>query len=202
MELKDKKPEKLASALYLITSFFDDQEPIKWKLRTLASKFVSLTMSFKERQIATLETKNIVLEIIGFLSIVKNAGLVSTGNHDLMQEELMKYADSLDYPINISDFLNIESSKPRVKEIGGSQMIKDKSGYKLPEVGAVSIKKTNRRSAIIAVLKRKKEIMIKDISPLINGCSEKTIQRELSAMVRAGVLRKMGEKRWSHYSLA
>lgn len=202
MELKDKKPEKLASALYLITSFFDDQEPIKWKLRALASKFVSLTMSFKERQIATLETKNIVLEIIGFLSIVKNAGLISTGNHDLIKEELMKYVDTLDYPINISDFLNIESSKPRVKEIGGNQMIKDKNGYKLPEVGAVSIKKTNRRSAIIAVLKHKKEIMIKDISPLINGCSEKTIQRELSAMVRAGVLRKMGEKRWSHYILA
>ena len=44
--------------------------------------------------------------------------------------------------------------------------------------------------------------MIKDVSPLISGCSEKTIQRELLAMVYAGILRKMGEKRWSRYSLA
>ena len=44
--------------------------------------------------------------------------------------------------------------------------------------------------------------MIKDVSPLIGGFSEKTIQRELAAMVQAGILRKVGEKRWSRYSLA
>jgi hypothetical protein len=44
--------------------------------------------------------------------------------------------------------------------------------------------------------------MIKDVSPLVTGCSEKTIQRELSAMVRSGILKKVGEKRWSRYSLA
>jgi hypothetical protein len=44
--------------------------------------------------------------------------------------------------------------------------------------------------------------MIKDVSPLIEGCSEKTIQRELMSMVHNGTLKKIGEKRWSRYSLA
>ena len=44
--------------------------------------------------------------------------------------------------------------------------------------------------------------MIKDVSPLIKGCSEKTIQRELLSMVKSGILKKEGEKRWSKYSLA
>ena len=204
MELKDtlKKPEKLVSALYLITSFFDDQEPIKWKLRSLAAEFISLTVSLKERQVATLETRNIVLKIAGLLSVAKNVGLVSFTNHDLVQGELMKYVDTLDYPINISNFFNIESPKPRVKELGGNLMIKDKNRYGLLETGVVSVKKNTRQRSIIAILKRKKEIMIKDISPLIHGCSEKTIQRELLAMVRAGVLKKVGEKRWSRYFLA
>lgn len=200
MELKDKKLERLASALYLITSFFNDQEPLKWKLRTLASEFISLTVSLKERQITTLGTKNIVLEIMEFLSVARNVGLVSTENHDLVREELVKYTDNLDYPVNISDFLKINPPEPKTEKI----LLKDKSIDKghLKEFGVVSMKKNSRQSSIIAVLKRKKEIMIKDISLLISGCSEKTIQRELSAMIQAGVLRKVGEKRWSRYSIA
>ena len=44
--------------------------------------------------------------------------------------------------------------------------------------------------------------MIKDVAPLISGCSEKTVQRELGEMVASGILRKIGEKRWSRYTLA
>ncbi|MFZ2769773.1 MAG: hypothetical protein WAZ50_01450 [Minisyncoccia bacterium] len=71
----------------------------------------------------------------------------------------------------------------------------------LKEFGAVAVKKNSRQSVIVNLLKRKKEIMIKDVSPLIDGCSEKTIQRELMAMVHSGILHKEGEKRWSRYSL-
>ncbi|NCN08031.1 hypothetical protein GW944_00480, partial [Candidatus Parcubacteria bacterium] len=78
----------------------------------------------------------------------------------------------------------------------------EKKTKDLKNFGAVSVKKNSRQSIIINVLKRKKEIMIKDISPLIDGCSEKTIQRELLAMVNSGILKKEGEKRWSRYSLA
>ena len=199
----DKKPEKLASAIYLISGFFNDQEPLKWKLRTLASEFIAFAVSLKERQIATIEIKDIVLKITGFISVAKNVGLISIENHNLMQEELTKYIETLDYPVNISDFLNIESQKSEMKKLEErpvrSIMIKDKP---LKEFGAVSVKKNSRQNIIISILKRKKEIMIKDISPLINGCSEKTIQRELSAMVQTGLLKRVGEKRWSRYSLA
>ena len=70
------------------------------------------------------------------------------------------------------------------------------------ETGAVSMKKNYRQGIILDIIKSKKEVMIKDISSHIKDCSEKTIQRELLAMVDAGVLKKLGEKRWSKYSLA
>lgn len=194
-----KKPEKLASAIYLITGFFNDQEPLKWKLRILASEFITLTVSLKERQIAILEVRDTVLKITGLFSVAKNVGLISIDNYNIMQEELMKYVGTLDYSADISDFLNIESPKQEIKKLEGSLVVKDKP---LKEFGAVSVKKNSRQNIIITILKRKKEVMIKDVSPLINGCSEKTIQRELLAMVQAGILKKMGEKRWSRYSLA
>lgn len=207
------KSEKLASALYLITSFFTDQEPLKWKLRSLSSEFVSVSMSlkddfFKDREVAILETKNLALKITKLLSLAKNAGLMSGENHNLMETQFNNYLSALEHPVNISDFLNIEAPKPRVRELSTTLAIKDKNENEaqreksLKEFGAVTVKKNSRQSIIIALLKRKKEVMIKDVSPLIEGCSEKTIQRELSEMVRSGVLKRMGEKRWSRYSLA
>ncbi|MEK7461510.1 MAG: hypothetical protein AAB586_00335 [Patescibacteria group bacterium] len=196
---KDKKPEKLASALYLITSFLNDQEPLKWKLRSLATDLVSVAMSLKEKQIVSPVLRDIIFNITGLLSVTKNVGLVSAENNDLMQEEFIKYIDAIGYPKNVSDILKSESPAPEIKRLEKASVLKDKS---LKEFGAVSVKKNSRQNVIIALLKRKKEIMIKDVSPLIDGCSEKTIQRELSTMVQAGILSKMGEKRWSRYSLA
>ena len=100
---------------------------------------------------------------------------MSSENHDLLEGEFVKYVNKLDYPVNISDFLKIELPKPSVKDLSGNLMIKDKNEYKLPEekslkgFGAVSVKKNSRQNIIISILKRKREVMIKDVSPLIEG---------------------------------
>ena len=60
-------------------------------------------------------------------------------------------------------------------------------------------RKDIRRETIVKMLRAKGEITIKDISHLVRGVSEKTIQRELLAMVAEGILTKEGERRWSRY---
>ena len=86
--------------------------------------------------------------------------------------------------------------------------IKDKNEFihpkqkALKEFSPVAVKKNKRQSIIINLLKRKKEIMVKDVSQVITDCSEKTLQRELLALVSQGVLVKEGERRWTTYSLA
>lgn len=70
------------------------------------------------------------------------------------------------------------------------------------ESSVVMDKKNGRQEVIISLLKKKQGLNIKDFSVVISGCSEKTIQRELTDMVGTGVLRKEGERRWSKYFLA
>lgn len=262
-----QKPERIASALYLITGFFSDQEPIKWKIRALAGDLVTLSMSlisqmFKEREAARLEIRSIILEVMGLTLVAKNAGLISDPNFNLLSEELSRYLENLGFPSGFEgengapvlsqSFFATEDKTPKLESRRPEQFTDKKEVQNLPhkpenisdikqdlsqghkiekkgllddytmpansyskqlepreqkerplkEFGAVSVKKNSRQSVIIGLLKRKKEIMIKDVSPLISGCSEKTIQRELLAMVQAGILRKTGEKRWSKYSLA
>ena len=62
--------------------------------------------------------------------------------------------------------------------------------------------KDKRQQIIIALVKKHRTLTIKGFTGVIKDCSEKTIQRELLALVEKGVLKKEGERRWSTYSLA
>lgn len=58
----------------------------------------------------------------------------------------------------------------------------------------------DRRERIRVILEAKGEASIKDISDIITDVSEKTIQRELNAMIDDNVVKRHGERRWSRYS--
>lgn len=62
-------------------------------------------------------------------------------------------------------------------------------------------KKHERRDVILGLLRERKRISVRDVALIVTDCSEKTLQRELLAMVEEGILRKEGERRWSTYSL-
>lgn len=198
-----KKTEKIAHALYLVTSFFDDKEPLKWRIRTLSTSLVSEEIKDKS---------SLSKEIISLFSMAKTAGLVSDANYNILIPELSRFVEEIEKPLNLSFLHDVslrEATLPQIAQPKKLDYIKDSVHENkmidkptIKEFGAVSVKKNSRQSIIIALLKRKKEVMIKDITPLVNGCSEKTIQRELSAMVQTGILRRVGEKRWSRYSLA
>jgi len=225
MNTDKKKTEKLVAAIYMLTSFFDAKEPMKWRLRELGGQLLSFSG----------ESRNIVLEIISLLSVGKNAGLISDMNFEIIHRE---FSLLLPTQITLEDMfekqIQKESYAPQeleqstqkkafekapekqslyiassIASVPKAPIIKD-TAYTatdtekkdLKEFGAVAVKKNSRQSVIISLLKRKKEIMIKDVSPLIDGVSEKTIQRELLAMVSQKILKKEGEKRWSRYSLA
>jgi hypothetical protein len=247
-----KKLEKLASAVYLLTSFFADAEPLKWKLRALSADLVSAGQYLKDNHAsentrAKVEIRDMVEEVLSQLEVAKNATLISPTNHTLIAAEFHNLLNILGLPkgfmssgdgaILSSNFfapeLGTRVERVEEREETRAEYIKDKKtsdlldfpagrdfrasrqnyskrqsasetdgeARSLKDFSPVSVKKNSRRSIIINLLKRKKEIMIKDVSPLISGCSEKTIQRELLSMVDAGILKKVGEKRWSRYSL-
>jgi hypothetical protein len=269
-----KKTEKIASAAYLVTGFFDDKEPLKWKLRMLASKLVSAslflkdTSGLKEEKFAR-DIEKLLLEMTSLLVLARSAGLISEVNQEIFQKEIEKFMDTFvdasaathdpNSPVLSESFFSVPREKNRElpsptisnadREIESrdedrdrvsprelraprnadrdTDSIKDKflprisdlpkgthteavkkpvseaeKDKKLRDFGTVAVKKNARQSVIINLLKRKREIMIKDVAPLIEGVSEKTIQRELLAMVEQGIVKKEGEKRWSKYSLA
>jgi hypothetical protein len=71
----------------------------------------------------------------------------------------------------------------------------------VPMLTSYQQRKVSRRDQILGLFVKGVDVSIKDIALRIKGCSEKTIQRELNALVFDNKIVRIGEKRWSRYLL-
>lgn len=219
-----KKTEKLASAVYMITNLFSDNEPMKWTLRKKVSDMLSFMLGYKDIKDSSLSdfsynAKTRVLELVSMLEVSFRAGLISQMNYSIIKHEFSNLADVFSIPSAPTkeasfdaiskNFFDVVDTRSRITDnhsrsehvTGVSQVsynpVKDKDV--VLDTGV--FKRSNRQNIILGLLKKKKELTIKDIALVIKDCSEKTIQRELISFIEAGVLKRTGERRWSKYSL-
>jgi len=100
-----KKTEKLVTAIYMVTSFLPDKEPLKWRLRDVAVEHMSDMVSTKDKvilkDIVSFKITSSVAEIISLLELSVSVGLISEMNFTILKKEY----DNLLITINqIEDF--------------------------------------------------------------------------------------------------
>ena len=96
-----KKTEKLASAIYLITSFISDNEPIKWKIREVSTRLLSYGINLsnqghRSRVDAMNNFLSASLEIISLLEISNISGIISPMNYSVLRFEIEKIVELVD----------------------------------------------------------------------------------------------------------
>lgn len=74
----------------------------------------------------------------------------------------------------------------------------DTSSYASPQA-SFNTRDGSRSEIILSFIEQQQSASIKDIVTLFPDVSEKTVQRELIALLQAGKISKKGEKRWSVY---
>ncbi|MBA3733135.1 hypothetical protein H0W91_02030 [Patescibacteria group bacterium] len=221
-----KKTEKLASAVYIVTNLLSDNEPMKWTLRKKVSEFLSFSLSYKDvsdsaKNSFVYSAKSFVLEIVSLLEVSMRGGLISTMNFGILKQEfnnlisIYSSSESHDSKGNIisENFFDVvRPNTPSESRYIGSTPTSLSVQNRVPEYTQKSVnnpqikdkedeKKSLRQTTILALLRRKKELTIKDIASVIKDCSEKTVQRELNTFIANGVLKRSGVRRWSKYSL-
>jgi hypothetical protein len=85
-----KKSEKLSQAVYRVTDFLNDSDPIKWEARKMSLKVVSDITSFISKKDTLFFDKEVVLEsIVRSISILEIAhgGSLSTHTNFLLLKE-------------------------------------------------------------------------------------------------------------------
>ena len=217
------KSYRLAAAVFMISNVMEQSGELETKIKKLSLELVSMSVNLKDinfydakKLISDIEKNS--LELISMLDIASISGLVSKMNSSILKEEfqafileLSKFSEKFENNKNTSvksifGEASISNVNNNLQKSTSSFQPKLNGGYvnenKLQNNTNGHKRKDMRKNMILDFIKGHKDVNIKDIVPNITGCSEKTIQRELSEMVRAGVLKKVGEKRWSRYSLA
>lgn len=139
---------------------------------------------------------------------------------DLLKEEDVLLNDVFKEKDNVFKGQSIGQAKTRIGVQKGNTLMKALSDKFKPSPlenkeykdKSFNVLKDKRREKIISIIKDKKYrdpnfngLSIKDIDLALKVLGEewgnKTLQRELSALVADGILSKKGEKRWSRYSL-
>lgn len=134
------------------------------------------------------------------------------GNHEevkrnqesLRQSQLLSKLESRDNKgQNISDNKVPQKVGQNIKDTTSirSDLVEHLNKTNINISSSFQMRKQSRREQILALFVKGVDVSIKDIAARIRGCSEKTIQRELNALLADNLIERIGEKRWSRYIL-
>lgn len=209
-----QKTEKLASALYIVTGFIPQDDPLRGRLRTCAIEMVSCSVNpppgFQDIAHHDRFTSR-CMEVMTILGLAEKAGMVSPMNAKILCDEygsLASFVRAHSDKVFVPEGLGEESTKTSMK---APLPYKTQSkGHKESDIkdtdtnkdSKVSDKKSDRKSKILELFNLKDKITIADAIEAVPDCSDKTVQRELIDLVQEGVLIKEGERRWSTYRRA
>jgi hypothetical protein len=211
-----KKAERLAKAIHLVTPAFRSAPALRDRMDAIAIGLVDAAILPPSSARDSMSRELLALSSV--LSIARTGGLLSTMNAELIAREaqqllqeiatyeeprlFMEEAPSLAELAKEAGADRLLSHSPQPQASRPQQPAVRKSSYKGQSIGQVKDKTSDRRQAIKSVLSSKGPSYIKDISTVIREVSEKTIQRELQALIDTGEVVKTGERRWTVYSLA
>lgn len=224
-----QKIEKIASAIYLLAGYLSEKEPLRDELRKESLKLVDCLFGggAPDRLSPSLIVQ--LNRVTALLSVAESAGVLSSMNVSILRSELTRIREvvteernlvegstSLHPELKESYFSlgEIESLRnPESRKALPSRFSKDgrdtgdprEESYNGHSNGQKKKKtkksKNGRRQKILSLFETQDEITINDVEEIIEGCSRKTMQRELLSLVDEGILSKEGEKRWSTYRL-
>jgi DNA-binding transcriptional ArsR family regulator len=219
-----KKAERLAKAIHLIAPAFSNAPALRERLEDVAIGLIDAAILPPPDSRDELSRELLTLSSI--LGIARSGGILSTMNADLIAREahsLLQEVASYEEPHLLLDEMpslatlardmHAQTGRPVLgqvpapvspimrREVLPKAKATDARRTQGQSQGQVSDKGGARRDAILSVLRTKGPSYIKDISTVVRGVSEKTIQRELQALVESGKVTRTGERRWTTYSL-
>ena len=210
-----KKTEKIVSVVFYILNNVE----IEKKSETLVSNIASKAHFAHENALRTLEVKLVsskeVLEqfaqsLVGLDSTLRIAAATGFIGQDVLStitNEIDAVLRGLRSYIQSNSPIEELSFAPSYGSVGVEQHVQStprpvrKVAAPKAEVTTSVSTGNDRRERIKTILEAKKEATIKDISEIITDVSEKTIQRELNALIEENIVKREGERRWSRYSL-
>ncbi len=205
-----KKAERLAKVIHIITPAFLETPALRNRVDLIAVGLIDsaiLSPTYSQNALARE-----LLALSSILSIARTSGMLSIMNVNLIEEEvrtllqeITAYEEphiSLDEVPSIAELAKASSSRRIIRSGSHDTIVNVKNNKTTRANKGQNDVKDKRIEAILSIIKVKGQVYIKDISTSIRDVSEKTIQRELTALVSKGILTRNGKRRWTSYTLS
>ncbi|MFH1978997.1 MAG: DeoR family transcriptional regulator [Patescibacteria group bacterium] len=217
--------QRTTKALYRVTDLLSDKEPLKWEMRKKATGVFSLFISLQDedsllKPACFEKAEKLINQLISLFSLFTEERTVAGINFGVLQEEFNSIKRSI---VNkkrewVTPTIQLPFPKKQIQDqcpngqAKGQYIGQDLSDIKQKNTIENAAKSTtkkpqyssnnqSREDRIINIIKDRKEVSTGELSAMFSECSEKTIQRDLLAMVAKGILKKEGDKRWRKYML-
>ncbi len=154
-----------------------------------------------------------LLVLLSSIRLLQTNGVIVKENAHILAQECEALVEKFAASVHLSPFaLSEDFAVPQVERaelVRLPSLARDKENVPVKDnKGQVEVKSPNkvvskgqqeRVERIRDFVLQNKGVSIKDIARVVQGCSEKTIQRELAVLVQQKVIQKVGERRWSLY---
>lgn len=192
------KTEKIAHVLSFLAEGAGD------RVEEVAHRAAEVPQNIAYLAAGETDAAMVLAEIFGLLSDLRVATTQNRIHKDtsaLLCKEYEEVAQRLVAGSHPSPFVTQEDFRvSALPELEGPLVHRPLHVKDIKDTPKMSNKTTSERmSLILNFIHKNKRASIKDIAVVIKGCSEKTIQRELGALIEQGLVRKEGERRWSVY---
>lgn len=214
------KSEKIAHAIaFLMDSVERGGDGVRDELVRASSSLPMLLVRFAAHEYAEEDVLAGLFEALSWMRLAASHGLVVEDNAQLVIREYESLVGKISMDKQVSPFLSLEdfavpplpaahalppsarrpALAPEKDSQGHHHAHHQNKGHASVHGAEPANRASDRATAILHVVVEKKRVSIKDISKIVRACSEKTIQRELNTLIKRGLVRKEGERRWSVY---
>ncbi len=170
---------------------------------------LSLQLLFEEEWLTELQRELFQKELIRFESLLQE---VLT--HTTEEKEYSRLLSPIDLSSLFSHRKEEDDERQKVKKTEVAvttpsskkqekrkEEKQKKREEKIRSVRKDTLKKEERKKAILAHLRKSGARSLPEIADLFEGASQKTIQRDLRELISQGLVEKEGERRWAKYKV-
>ncbi len=177
---------KITNDLYRLTLLFPKKEPLRYKMRELADNILTNIMIIiegdeKGYKDASFQIKKDIEPLDIFFEIAKDQNWTSLDAVVEIQEKYQVIKEEID---NFID--NLEQETVTVERA----VISDKPSL------------NNRQKKIVDLLKKKDKIQVNEVQEFLPDVTKRTLRRDFDALIKKGVLKRMGKANLTFYALS
>lgn len=205
-----KKTEKIACAVFYITrskEYISHNDTVITDLERSAQTLIDVSLESLKSTTANstqkvFEVKYALMRLESLLRVAGSSRLLGVELLDVFLHEIDSVHRSL-RKYTESGIVNPLAETRPIQDIPRERKaVRSRSEvFGLQGGTAVSAPLISRSERVLNVLRDKGDATIKDIVEVIKDCSEKTIQRELTNLIKDNIIVREGERRWSKYRL-